>query len=333
MKRRVLLLVGMAAGLLPLGVVTSAATAAADDAPDEMRLQVHLPREVTVEGNQLSLEQISVIRGSSPLVAKARQVLLGRLSAPGQKLVLDRPTILSRLATCGIGADQVRLTGADSVTVRRQQQIIEVEDFVEIGRQFVQQLGGSHSVCEIIAVARPKDLVLSERPQEVQLSPELVRGAVRGHVTVRVQVTADGRDVGTRDVSFRLKYRTHRVVATVQIAEGTALTPDNVTIEAAVSDQPEPSGWKPPYGLVATRAVAAGAEIRDSMLSAAPTAVQVRRNETVLIRIERPGILVTAMGTSLQDGRLGELVKVRNADSSRIIVCRIMPDGSVEPAL
>ncbi len=48
MKRRVLLLVGMAAGLLPLGVVTSAATAAADDAPDEMRLQVHLPREVTV---------------------------------------------------------------------------------------------------------------------------------------------------------------------------------------------------------------------------------------------------------------------------------------------
>jgi len=30
---------------------------------------------------------------------------------------------------------------------------------------------------------------------------------------------------------------------------------------------------------------------------------------------------------------MGELVKVRNADSSRIIVCKIMPDGSVEPAL
>jgi len=260
-------------------------------------------------------------------------VLLGRLSAPGQKLVLDRPTILSRLATCGIGADQVRLTGADSVTVRRQQQIIAVEDFVEIGRQFLQQWAGSHSACEILAVTRPKDLVLSERPQDVQLKPQLVRGVVRGHVTVRVQVTADGRDMGTRDVSFRLKYRTHRVVATVEIAEGTALTPDNVTVEAVVSDQPEPSGWKPPYGLVATRTIAAGAEIRDSTLSAAPTSVQVRRNETVLIRMKRPGILVTAMGTSLQDGRMGELVKVRNADSSRIIVCKIMPDGSVEPAL
>ena len=333
MTRRVFFLVGLAAGLLPLGVVTSATTLADDDAPDEICLQVHLPREVTVDGNQLSLEQISVIRGSAPVVAKDGQVLLGRLSAPGQKLVLDRPTILSRLATCGIGADQVRLTGADSVTVRRQQQIIAVEDFVEIGRQFLQQWAGSHSACEILAVTRPKDLVLSERPQDVQLKPQLVRGVVRGHVTVRVQVTADGRDMGTRDVSFRLKYRTHRVVATVEIAEGTALTPDNVTVEAVVSDQPEPSGWKPPYGLVATRTIAAGAEIRDSTLSAAPTSVQVRRNETVLIRMKRPGILVTAMGTSLQDGRMGELVKVRNADSSRIIVCKIMPDGSVEPAL
>ncbi len=333
MKRRIFFCAPTVACLVALSAVAGAATVAVNDPADDTRLQVHLPREVTVEGNQLSLEQISVIRGSAPLVGKAGQVLLGRFSAPGQKLVLDRPTILSRLASCGIAADQVRLTGADSVTVRRQQQIIEVEDFVEIGRQFLGQLTSSHSVCEIVAVTRPKDLVLSNQPQDVQLRPQLVRGAVRGHVTVRVHVTADGQDVGTRDVSFRLKYRTHRVVAAVQIAEGTALTPENVTIDAVASDQAEPSGWKPPYGLVATRTVAAGAEILDTMLSSAPTSVQVRRNETVLIRIERPGILVTAMGTSLQDGRMGELVKVRNADSSRVILCKIMPDGSVEPAL
>lgn len=333
MKRRIFFCVLTVTGVVTLRAVAGGAPALADGPADDARLQVHLPREVTVEGNQLSLEQISVIRGPASLASQAGQVLLGRFSAPGQRLVLDRPTILSRLASCGIAADQVRLTGADSVTVRRQQQIIEVEDFVEAGRQFLGQLASSHSVCEIVAVTRPKDLVLSNQPQDVQLKCQLVRGVVRGHVTVRVQVVADGQDVGTRDVSFRLKYRTHRVVAAAQIAEGTALTPENVTIEAVASDQPEPPGWKPPYGLVATRTVAAGAEIVDSMLSSSPTSVQVRRNETVLIRIERPGILVTAMGTALQDGRLGELVKVRNTDSSRVILCKIMPDGSVEPAL
>jgi flagella basal body P-ring formation protein FlgA len=39
------------------------------------------------------------------------------------------------------------------------------------------------------------------------------------------------------------------------------------------------------------------------------------------------------MGTTLQEGRAGEYVKVRNADSHRVIVCKVMPDGSVEPAL
>lgn len=312
---------------------TATGSAVGSDSDADVRLQVHLPREMTVEGNQLTLGQISVIRGPASTAAQAREVRLGRFSVPGQSVVLDRSTILSRLASCGIGADQVRLTGADAVTVRRRQLIVEVEDFVAIGQQFLRQFASSHSVCEIIAVTRPKDLVLPDQPQDVQLKPQLVRETARGHVTVRVRVMADGQEVGTRDVSFRLKYQRRRVTAAEAIAEGAVLSPENVKIEMVVSDQPESPGWKPPYGWVATRSMAAGAEIHESMLSAAQTSVLVRRNETVLIRIERPGILVTAMGTSLQEGRTGELVKVRNSDSSRVIVCKVMPDGSVEPAL
>lgn len=313
--------------------VAGAVSVAVSDSAGDTRLQIHLPREVTVEGNQLNLAKISIIRGTAPMIAKAGQIRLGRFSAPGQKVVLNRPTILSRLATSGISSDQVRLTGADAVTVRRQQQIIEVDDFIEIGQQFLGQLAASRSVCEVIPVTRPKDLLLSTQPQDIQLTPQLIRGSGRGHVVVRVQVMADGEEVGTRNVSFRLKYRAHRIVAAEQLAEGTALTPENVKVEAVVVDQPEPPGWKPPYGAVVTRTVAANAEIRASMLTAAQSSTFVRRNETVMIRIERPGILITAMGTTLQEGRAGEYVKVRNADSRRVIVCKVMPDGSVEPAL
>lgn len=319
--------------LISLCGIADAVSVAVNDSAGDTRLQIHLPREVTVEGNQLDLAKVSVIRGTEPMIAKAGQIRLGRFSAPGQKLVLDRPTILSRLATSGISADQVRLTGADAVTVRRQQQVIEVDDFIEIGQHFLGQLAASRSVCEIIPVTRPKDLILSTQPEDIQLIPQLVRGSGRGHVTVRVQVVADGEEIGTQDVSFRLKYQTHRLVAVEQIAEGTALTPENVKIETVVADQPEPAGWKPPYGSVVTRTVAAHAEIRASMLTVAQSSTFVRRNETVVIRIERPGIVITAMGTTLQEGRAGEYVKVRNADSHRVIVCKVMPDGSVEPAL
>jgi flagella basal body P-ring formation protein FlgA len=42
---------------------------------------------------------------------------------------------------------------------------------------------------------------------------------------------------------------------------------------------------------------------------------------------------VTAVGVALQEARAGEYVKVRNADSSRIILCKVNVDGTVEPML
>lgn len=334
MNRSFMFRVSLTGCLLLLCSVVGAEPETASDFDRTAWLQVHLPREMTVEGNQLRLGQISVIRGApQQIVAAAGEIPLGRFSVPGQSVVLDRATLLSRLASSGIATDQVRLTGADAVTVRRQQEIVEVEDFVGIGQQFLRQLASLRSVCEIIPVSKPKALVLSGQPQDIQLRPELVRGAVRGHATVRVGVVVDGREVGTRDISFRLRYERHRVVASEPLAEGTILTPENVRIESVVADQPEPPGWTPPYGWVVRRTIAADAEIHESMLDTTHATVLVRRNETVLIRMERPGILVTAMGTSLQEGRTGELVKVRNADSSRIIVCKVTADGSVEPVM
>ena len=316
-----------------LAGASGGATVAVPGGSGEGVLQVHLPRAATVGDHQLRLGQISVVRGSGALVAKAAKIGLGRLSVPGQRVVLDRPTILSRLASSGISVQQVRLTGAKAVTVRRQQKIIQADDFIAVGRAFLQKFPQAHQACEIVPVVRPQVLALAELPEDIQLTPELVSGGPRGLAVVRVRVTVEGQDAGTRDISFRLRYKRRKIVAARQIAEGEALSPENVKIETQLSDQPEPAGWKPPYGAVAVRTLAANSEIRRSMIGVAKSTVVVRRNETVQIRIERSGILVTAMGTALQEAHVGESLKVRNVDSRRVIICKVKPDGTVEPML
>jgi flagella basal body P-ring formation protein FlgA len=69
------------------------------------------------------------------------------------------------------------------------------------------------------------------------------------------------------------------------------------------------------------------------MLGVLKSPIIVKRNQNVVIRIEKPGFLITAAGKSIQDGRAGEYIKVRNMDSQRIILVRISEDGSVEPVL
>lgn len=323
----------MLSGMLLVGSPLWGVVVAVDITAGEMPLQVHLPREVTVQDSRLNLGQISVVRGPETLVNKVSQIGMGRLSLPGQKVVLDRSTILSRLASSGITAEQVRLTGAKAVVVRQQQKIIKDEDFIEIGRQFLQQYPAARLAIEIIPITRPKNLVLAALPEKIELTPKLIRNGARGYVMVQVQVLADGQAVGTRNVSFRLRYRRHRLVTTEPIPEGTALTPENVKIETTVADQPEATGWTPPYGSVAVRLISADTEIRRGMIGVARSAVVVRRNEIVQIRMERPGILITAMGTALQEAHAGECLKVRNADSHRVIICRVKADGTVEPMM
>ena len=324
------LFISMGLLIWPAGVVAVDSEVGSASAP---RLQVHLPREVTVQDNALTLGRISVVNGDPALAAVAGDVGLGRLSVPGQKATLDRMTILSRLASYGIPVEQVRVTGAEAVVVRRHQKIIETEEFIEAGKVFLRRHPPASMIAEVVPTTRPKDLILPGQMEDLELTPRFVKNRSRGYVTVQIVVRADGKELGTRDIPFRLRYQCRRAVTLKEIAEGAVLMPENVAIETVVSDRPEPAGWKPPYGLVTARALAANMEVRADMVGAAQSAVVIRRNETVVIRVERPGLQVTAVGTALQEARAGEHVKVRNADSSRVIVCKVNADGTVEPML
>ncbi|MBN1505472.1 MAG: flagellar basal body P-ring formation protein FlgA [Sedimentisphaerales bacterium] len=295
-------------------------------------LHIHLPREVTVRNALLSLGQVTVITGAEPLASTAAAVRLGRFSVPGQKITLDRATILSRLASQGIAAERAALTGAEAIVVRRRQQVISGDEFVSFARLFLQQNPPGSLACDGTAVARPKDLALSDEPRSMQLVPKFVENGASGYVTVQVAVVVDGQEVGSRSIPLRLRYRCHRAVTLQEIPEGTKLTPENVKIEETVSDRPE-TGWKSPYGLVALRNLPARTEIRNDMIDTPQPSLVIRRNETVVIRVQRPGFLVTATGLAMQEAHAGQYMKVRNTDSHRVIMCKVNEDGTVEPIL
>ncbi|MCL5283062.1 MAG: flagellar basal body P-ring formation chaperone FlgA [Planctomycetes bacterium] len=288
---------------------------------------------MTVPGNLLTLGQVSVVRGDPALVTAAAEIGLGQLSMPGQKAVLDRPTILSRLAAQGIPAAQVRLTGAEAVTVHRFQRTISTEEFIEMGKAFLRQHPPGPSISATIPTVKPKELVLPGQAADLQVTPRYVRTAARSSIAVQIVVTVDGKECGVREIPFRLKYQGHRVVTVQEIPEGAALSPENIKVETVESDQPEPANWKPPYGLIAVRKLAAATEVRGDMTHTADPPVVVLRNEAVVIRIQRPALVVTAMGVALQEARAGEYIKVRNVDSSRVVLCKVNTDGTVEPLL
>jgi flagella basal body P-ring formation protein FlgA len=296
-------------------------------------LQIHLPREIAVKDNNVTIGRVGIVRGQQTLVAKASDIPLGRISVPEQKIIVDRPLVLSRLACSGIPASKVTLTGAEKVTVGWNQQVIKADRLVEVAASFLKQNSPTFSSGHFGPVRSPQPLTISDSSPEMEFSCRLVEGHVHNKATVQVVVTAGDKQLGVREVTFQSKYRARRAVASMNIPAGSLINSANVRIEQALSDEPEPADWQSPYGLVATRRIAVGAVIRPGMVGSVKPKVVLKRNQTVLIRIEKPGFLVTAVGKAMQDGCVGEYIKVRNVDSKRLILARVKHDATVEPVI
>jgi len=296
-------------------------------------LRVYLPREVMIDGAQITFGQIALCQGEAPLCAKAQAVEIAKFSVTGQQIVLDRKAILSRLAACGIDTDDVTLTGAEQVVVRRNETMIGSERFLAVARGFLEAQTQSAPPHTIRVIQTPTPWALPADAGNVELRPHPTAYRVNGTYRVRVDIVQDGRVLGHRDVAFALRYQRLQTVATVDLSPGDVLTMENTKIVSVETDRPPTTGWRAPFGQIVRRPIRAGQAIPETLLTEPEPPVLVRQRQMVVVRLETPALVVSWVGEALNEGRLGALIKVRmgTGRTGRIITGRVQSDGTVEP--
>lgn len=314
--------------LIAAGIAVLAGVAVAADAPV---VRVHLPRTVRVDADALALGELCAIRCADEASrTRASGVAMGRAPTAGERIVIDRATVLSRLATAGLSGDRVRLTGADAVAVTRDETSIEPARIVAAAETLLAELQPGPPGSEWRPAGQVRAMLVPAG-EAFELRAELMDDAPRDCVKVRVAAAAGQRALATRDVLFRLSYLTRRVIATENIRAGERITPANARIETVRVDRRPLRVWRSPYGETAATAVDAGREITPGMIRDASAQIALRRGQAVTLKIETKLYVVTATGEAMENGRVGDLIKVKNARSRRVVHARVMPDGTVEP--
>ena len=296
-------------------------------------LKIYLPREITVNDSHPTLGQVAIIRGTETLLPKANDIGLGHLSTPEQILVIDRNTVLSRLASNGISASNVTLTGAKEMHIKREHLLIPSSRMTEEALHFLKNNLPDPSICGIETVRPPADVILPGVNENITFTCHLIPQNTRNQCKVSVITFQNGQKVGSEEVTFQFRYQCRKTVTKTPIAKGEVINKENTLIEDGVSNYPEPAGWSAPYGLIATRSLPAKTVITQNMIASPKPQVVLKRNQSVSIKIENAGLIATATGKALQDGIAGEYIKVQNIDSKVIIMAKVNEDGSVEPAL
>ncbi|GAB6844628.1 flagella basal body P-ring formation protein FlgA [Methylorubrum rhodinum] len=113
--------------------------------------------------------------------------------------------------------------------------------------------------------------------------------------------------------------------------------PGDTIRESMLRMQAYPSTFKARSAVIDAPMAIAGRQARRMLLPGEPVPVNavddprlVSRNTPTQLVFEENGLVITTVGAPLQNGGLGETIRVRNTDTNRIVLGTVMADGRIK---
>jgi len=255
----------------------------------------------------------------------------------GTSSEISQRQIRIRLLLAGIPADSFSFVGAESVVVVQQTDPINDQLITDSIRS---ALAGRHQVPTAdleVRVAQPLPAVpeaADVSPDEIRIEPYLPDSLPRGRTRMRVAVHVKGRLRTDLPVTVDVTEYQHIAVATRLITRGQLLTDGDLKSERRPITGPvQYVSLANAVGREAKRSFRPGEPIRtyDVQDTREESPILVKYRDTVRLVARKGQLTVTlSAAEALQQGRLGDVVRVRNVVSKRVIVGKVVGPGELE---
>jgi len=154
--------------------------------------------------------------------------------------------------------------------------------------------------------------------EKVNMTPET------GRFSAEVRVASDDGESAPVRVSGRIVGLITVPVLARPMMPGEVVRPEDITTADFRTDQIQPGGVMDPHEMI-------GETPRHPLHASQPLRagdlqmpVLIKRNDLVLIVLERPGLYLTAEGRALEDGGKGMVIRVTNTQSKRTIDATVL---------
>lgn len=270
---------------------------------------------VFVSGTHVLLSDVAeIITEDSEIASDLNEVLISTIPPVNIPLHVDRRLVDYKLQQRRIAG--VSFSGSEQTVVFTKTVTIKGRELTEKARTFLEEkLQAVNLEKEIHFPRIPSDITAPES----EISLEVIQkkfGRLKGSFLVNIGVYTDGKLY--RNVPVSVKVRTFEPVVTAlrRISQGELITKDNVQLSFE-----ETTGYN--YDLVSNIALVAGKRTKLSISEGKPVLLKniedpplVKKGDQVTIEVTRGGISISCSGTAVEEGRLGELIRVRRDDSN-----------------
>lgn len=313
------------------------AVPAADARPDPVL--VRLRAASAARARALTVADVAELSGGLP-VLRDHLARLDLTEVPRDRasVTVSRKQLQIRLALAGLPAETFRVDGPESGVVNLELTPIRPEEVVAAAKQALEARLPWRPGEVLIDLAQP---VLTPLPrvaadEAVVIKAELHQGhRPVGRVQMDVRIFADGEVRLALAVHFNVRPCQKAVVCRRRIEKGEALDDTNVYLEEQAVDPRSRFSLSPDAvkGARARQALMPGQVVLQTDVEAGERpggGVLVRAQDAVKIQIRIGALKVTASGQALQEGRQGQLIRVQNVDSKKLLLGRVVASGLVE---
>ncbi|MDM0122184.1 flagellar basal body P-ring formation chaperone FlgA [Variovorax arabinosiphilus] len=344
----------VARAMAPLGALVFAALAPFAEAQTVgQEVRIELKANVAISGPDVRLGDIAFLTTRDlPLMRRLIALPMGPAPRPGAEMWLDREAIeqwvlaksglrtLSYLSSRDVPT--LRWSGPQGIRLESAAQQLSGDVLTDAGRaSLVQQLSTQGVRAEVRPVGGMRDLVLPAGTATLRVR-QLPEGSLPSNrMVVWVDVWVADRFVRTVPVSFEVAVWAYRSVATVPLSAGAPLDAvvrqggmhaEEIDIARARPSVKSASSATIDDTSVAQdrrlkRPVRPGEVVANGHLETAPT---VARGHWARLLARSGDVSVESRVEVLQDGRQGQLVRVKVPGSRGEVLARVVGQGEVE---
>ncbi len=296
-------------------------------------IAITVAAEPLVRGPMLTLGELAAITGDDAVeIEHFRRIALGSAPPPGGKLTLTREMLGMRLAASGADFANVIWEVPAAIVITTGSQTVKSADLlIAAGKQLERQLSrpGENDTVTIVPATNPADILAPLG--NIELKAEIPYGfRFNAITTVHVAIYADEKLFTTVVVKYNIRKKERVVVTYQDIPARQILTQSDLTYSQADTGRLA-TGYltdiNQAIGLITRRALAAGTVLNDSFLD---KPVIVKRGSLITIVAKGEQFEVSANGKALQDGSAGQIIRVQNIVSKRVISAEVIDSSTVE---
>ena len=266
-------------------------------------LSLEFPAHISYQKSPLYLEQISVINGPENIVNYVRKI-----AVPMEGSYLTQDDIVEILVKNGVGGIRLSLLMPKHVELRQETRL----------QSIVRSISGWTWAVEV----KPLSEAVPQ-PSEDYISPGTLSPGV-GSTTLKFRSNG-----GIRSIPVRISWYQPAVVLQRECDRGHVITENDVILRRVQLSQSGelPSRVESVVGLALKRDGRYGDVISFNFLETKPI---IYRGDEVTIISRMGTLIVEVSGEALDEGVLGDRVRVRNNRSRTVVTGRVVGPGKVE---